>query len=92
MNNNLTMIIISLVGLVYAKAGKIYSENVVNKISGSDRWPLDDWKIASLGLGYMMRLSRAEALEKTKSSVVMADILFWCFLCASVFFGVLWAI
>jgi uncharacterized membrane protein YadS len=92
MNNNLTISIISLVGLIFAKTWKIYSENVVNKFSDSDRWPLDDWKMALMGLGYMMRLSLVEALKKAKSSVVMADILFWCFLCASVFFGLMWEI
>jgi hypothetical protein len=61
-------------------------------VSGSDWWPLDDWKMFTSGLGYMMRFSREEALKKAKSSVVMADILFWCFLCVFVFFGVMWAI
>jgi len=92
MNNNLAMSIISIVGLIIAGAGKTYSKNVVNKISNSDQWPLDDWKMASLGLGYMSRLSRDEALNKAKSSVVMANILFWLFLFSSSLFGVMWAL
>jgi hypothetical protein len=92
MDNSLTMGIACLVGAVVAKVGKAMSEDLMKKISASDRWPLDDWEIAVLGLGYerAMNLTRDEFLKRTKSSISMQNILSWIFFGAASFFFVIW--
>lgn len=92
MDNSLTMSIVCLIGVIVSKAGKMTSEDLVKKVSESNQWPLDDWKTATLGLGYAHRiqLSRDEVLKKAKSSIVMANIFIWTFLGASSFFGIMW--
>ena len=92
MDNSLTMGIICLLGAVVAKAGKMMSEDLIKKISESDKWPLDDWKITTLGLGYAhgMHLSRDEVLKRTKSSIAAANILSWILFGAASFFVIMW--
>lgn len=92
MDNSLIMSIGCLIGVIVFKAGKMASEDLVRKISKSNQWPLDDWTIGALGLGYAhrMQLSRDEVLKRAKSSIVTANILIWLFLGASAFFGSMW--
>ena len=63
--------------MLFAKVGKMSSEDLINKISESDRWPLDDWEIGTLGLGYshMMRRSREEVLKQAKSIIPTKQIM-----------------
>lgn len=92
MDNNLIMSIACLVGAIIAKAGQMASEDLISRVSESDRWPLDEWYISTLGLGYAhkLHLSRDEVLKRTRSSKSIAGIIMWVFLAASAVFGVMW--
>lgn len=89
MRDILFWIIIVIGGLVITKVAKSHSKGVERKIAESAKWPLDDWEMATQGLGYFAKLSREEAIRRLRFSAVISDVLFWSIIGISAFVGLL---
>lgn len=89
MKDILFWIIIIIVGLVITRVAKSHSKGTAKKIAESAKWPLDEWDMATQGLGYFAKLSRDEAIRRLRFSVVIADILFWSIIGISAIVGLL---